>query len=81
MIYNKTIGPPDHPSTQGSPQVNLDCITPQPFILEDLDCKPQKVRDTSSLLVILQDPLMSTLYRIDMFFLFIYSPVDRYNPP
>lgn len=44
----------NHPFTQGSPQVNLDCISKQPSILEDLGCKPQQVRDTTVFLVILE---------------------------
>lgn len=54
VIHDQVTGPPDHQSTLGSPQVNLDYISPQPSILEDLGCKPQKVRDMASLLVILQ---------------------------
>ncbi|KAA8580475.1 hypothetical protein FQN60_013433 [Etheostoma spectabile] len=41
--------------SQESPQVNLDCIPPQLPILEDLACKPQKVRDNS-----LATPLIAT---------------------
>ncbi len=54
VLNDQTGGPPDHLSIKGSPQVNLDCISPHPSILEDLGCKPQKVRETAALLVILR---------------------------
>lgn len=51
----------ERPSTQESPQVNLDCISQHPSTLEDLGCKPQKVRTQQPCYpTIRQEPWIST---------------------
>ncbi|TKS88049.1 SCO-spondin Precursor [Collichthys lucidus] len=45
-------GPPVHPSTQGSPQANLDCISPHTPILGDLGYKPQKPHGSPHLMMV-----------------------------